>query len=52
MKVIVALFLGDTLEVDVSINDEDNTKFGILGSDRTSAQHLESVLMVGQTIEE
>ena len=29
-----ALFLNDTLEVDVSINDED-TGFDILGSERT-----------------
>ena len=44
-----ALFLDTMLEVDVSIS-EDKTKFGILGSDRTSAQPLESVLTVGQTI--
>ena len=44
-----ALFLDNMLEVDVFIS-EDNAKLGILGSDRTSAQPLESVLMVGQTI--
>ena len=43
--------MDDMLEVDVSIS-EDNTKFGILGSDRTLAHSLESVLIVGQTIEE
>ena len=35
----VALFLDDTLEVDTSINEEDDkTRFGILGSDRTLYQ--------------
>ena len=41
----VALFLDDTLEVDVSIDDED-TRFAILGSKRT----LPPLLVVGQTI--
>ena len=45
----VALFLDDMLEVDISISEE-NTKFCILESDRTLAQPLESMLMVGQTI--
>ena len=40
-----ALFLDDTLEVDVSINDEESMRFGILGSERTSTP----VLVVGQT---
>ena len=40
-----ALFLDDTLEVDVSINDEESMRFGILGSERT----LTPVLVVGQT---
>ena len=44
-----ALFLDNILEVDISIS-EDNTKFGILGSDRTAAQPQEFMLMVGQTI--
>ena len=44
-----ALFLDDMLEVDISIS-EDNTKFGILGSDRIAVQPQESMLMVGQTI--
>ena len=39
-----ALFLDDTLEVDVSINGED-TRFGILGSERT----LPPLLVVEQT---
>ena len=44
-----ALFLDDTLEVDVSINAEGNMKFGILGSERTSLQPQSRVLVVGQT---
>ena len=40
-----ALFLDDTLEVDVSINDKESMKFGILGSERT----LPPLLVVGQT---
>ena len=40
-----ALFLDNTLEADVSINDED-TRFGILGSERT----LPPLLVVGQTV--
>ena len=41
-----ALFLDDTLEVDVSI-DDNKTIFGILGSDRTLPQPQESMLAVG-----
>ena len=33
-----ALFLDDTLEVDASIDEEEGTKFGTLGSDRTLFQ--------------
>ena len=40
-----ALFLDDTLEVDVSTNDEESMRFGILGSERTSPP----LLVVGQT---
>ena len=40
-----ALFLDDTLEVDVSINDEESMRFAIFGSERTSTP----VLVVGQT---
>ena len=43
-----ALFLDDTLEVDVSIDDED-TRFGILGSERTLPQPQYGTLIVGQT---
>ena len=43
----VALFLDDTLEVDVSINVEDNIKFGILGSERTSPQPQPGTLVTG-----
>ena len=44
-----ALFLDDTLEVDVSINVEDNMKFGIFGSERTLSQPQSGTLVVGQT---
>ena len=44
-----ALFLDNTLEVDVSINDEDSMKSGILGSKRTSPQPQSGALVVGQT---
>ena len=44
-----ALFLGDTLDLDVSI-DDNKTIFGILGSDRTFPQPQEFMLVVGQTI--
>ena len=44
-----ALFLDDTLEVDVSIDVEDKMKFGILGSERTSPQPQAGTLVVGQT---
>ena len=44
-----ALFLDDTLEVDVSINVEENMKFGILGSERTLSQPQSGALVVGQT---
>ena len=40
-----ALFLDDTLEVDVSIDNEESMRFGILGSERT----LPPLLVVGQT---
>ena len=42
-----ALFLDDTLEVDVSIDDEDSTRFGILGSERTLPQPQYGTLVVG-----
>ena len=42
----VALFLDNTLEVNVSIDDEDKTRFGILGSDRTLPQPHESMMVV------
>ena len=41
-----ALFLDDLLEVDISIDINDNIKFGILGSERTSSP----LLVVGQTV--
>ena len=44
-----ALFLNDTLEVDVSINDEESMRFGILWSERTSSQPHAGTLVVGQT---
>ena len=44
---IAALFLDDTLEVDVSINGEDSIKFGILVSGRTSPQPQSGTLVVG-----
>ena len=44
-----ALFLADLLEVDVSINVDNNMKFGILGSERTSSQPQSGTLVVGQT---
>ena len=45
-----ALFLDDTLEVDVSIDDKNSTRFGILGSERTLPPPQESLMMVGQTV--
>ena len=44
-----ALFLDDTLEVDVSIHDEDSTRFGILGSEITWPQPQYRNLVVGRT---
>ena len=46
----MALFLDDTLEVDFSIDDENKTRFGILGSDRTLPQPHESMPVVRQTV--
>ena len=44
----VALFLDDTLEVDASIDEEEGTIFGILGSDRTLSQPQNVTLVCGQ----
>ena len=41
-----ALFLDDLLEVDVSIDINDNVEFGILGSERTSPQPQAVTLVV------
>ena len=41
-----ALFLNDILEVDVSINDEEIMRFGILESERTSPQPQAVTLVV------
>ena len=41
-----ALFLDDTLEVDVSIDDEEIMRFGILGSERTTPQPQAATLVV------
>ena len=44
-----ALFLDDTLEVDVSI-DEEGTRFGILGCYRTPYQPQNGTLVCGQAV--
>ena len=44
-----ALFLDNLLEVDVSIDVDDNMKFSIFGSERTSSQPQAGTLVVGQT---
>ena len=44
-----ALFLDDTLKVDTFINEED-TRSGILGSDRTISQPQNGTLVCGQTV--
>ena len=47
--ITAAWFLDDTLEVDVFIDDEGSTRFGILRSERTSPQPQYRTLVVGQT---
>ena len=45
-----ALFLDETLAVDVFISDKDNTRFGNLGSDRTLCQPQNGTWVCGQTV--